>query len=246
MTKPRFTVSILTYTALPQAKACIASVLKSTVPFNLILTANGNPNAADYFHEISAEFPNVRVIVNSTNQGFIAPNRFAFGLCETPFFVMLNDDATVPPAWLETMVEPFDRDVDMAIVGHHGGCCFLGADFGGFGYKAVPKWVIDAYGKHFEYVEFSCAMVSTTIMRKIGLFSDYVEFANCEDSDASLRAREAGYHIDRVHINITHEVGATRKHVPGLAEIYLKNKCACQLRWSGYLKSKDRKFPHEK
>lgn len=234
MMKPRFTISLLTYTALPQAKACIASVLKSTLPFNLILTANGNPAVADYFHEIAAEFPNVRVIVNSTNQGFIPPNRFAFGLCETPFFCVLNDDAQVPPNWLELLVAPFERDVDMAIVGQKHACCSLKDNFYGF------------HSPRYEYAEFSCAMVSHAIMKKIGLFSDYVEFANCEDSDASLRAREAGYHIACAPFGIAHEVGATRKHVPGLAAIFQKNLAACQLRWADYLKSKDRKFPHEK
>ncbi len=234
MTKPRFTVSLLTYTALPQAKACIASVLKSTVPFNLMLTANGNPEAADYFHEIAAEFPNVRVIVNSTNQGFIAPNRFAFGLCDTPFMVFLNDDAAAPPDWLEKLVAPFERDVDMAIVGQQRACCSLRDNFYGF------------LGDHYEYAEFSCAMVSTAIMRKLGLFSDYIEWASTEDADASLRVREAGYHIACAPFAITHEVGATRKHVPGLAAIFQKNLAACQLRWADYLKSKDRKFPHEK
>lgn len=243
---PRATVSILTYTALPQAKRCIASVLKSTVPYYLYLTANGSQEAMIYFQSVAAEYPNVWVVSYGENQGFIKPNKHLFELCNTEFFVMLNDDATVPPDWLEKMAAKFDRDPKMAIVGHHGGCCFLGADFGGFGYKAVPKWMHDSYGKHFEYVEFSCAMVRTSIMREIGLFSDYVEFANCEDSDASLRAREAGYHIDRVHMNITHEVGATRKNVPGLAEIYLKNKSACQARWADYLKSKDRLFPCER
>jgi len=61
----RFTVSILTYTALRQAKGCIASILKSTQPFNLILTANGNPDAAAYFTQLAAEFPNIRVIINA-------------------------------------------------------------------------------------------------------------------------------------------------------------------------------------
>lgn len=232
--KPRFTVSILTYTALPQAKACLAAVLKSTLPFNLILTANGSEEAADYFHGVAEEFPHIRVIVNDKNEGFINPNHLAFGLCDTPFFVMLNDDAIVPPDWLDKLVAPFERDIDMAIVGQSRACCSLDEKFQGF------------LGKRYEYAEFSCAMVSTAIMRKIGLFSPYLSFANCEDSDASLRAREAGYRIACAPFAIKHEVGATRKHVPGLAAIYEKNLAACQERWSPYLKTSDRKFPHEK
>ncbi len=232
---PRFTVSILTYTALPQAKACIASVLRSTLPFNLILTANGNSEAGEYFESLRREYDNIRVVHNSTNLGFIEPNRFAFGLAETPFFVMLNDDATVPPDWLEKMVAPFDRDLDMACVGQQNACCSLDENFQGF------------KGPRYEYAEGSCLMVRSMLVKKIGLFSDYLTFANCEDSDLSLRAREAGYHIACAPFAIQHEVGATRKRgVPGLAEAYQKNLAACQARWADYLKSKDRKFPCEK
>ncbi len=233
--KPRFTVSILTYTALPQAKACIASVLKSTLPFELILTANGNPEAGEYFEELKAEYDNIRVIHNPTNQGFIAPNRFAFGLMETPFGIFLNDDATVPPDWLEKMVALFDHDLDMACVGQQNACCSLDEKFQGF------------KGPRYEYAEGSCLMVRSMLVKKIGLFSDYLTHSNCEDSDLSLRAREAGYHIGCAPFAIQHEVGATRKRgVPGLAEAYQKNLAACQARWADYLKSKDRKFPCEK
>jgi GT2 family glycosyltransferase len=231
---PRFTISIVTYTALPQAKACIASVLRSTLPFTLILTANGNAEAAQYFISLRREFPFIVVVTTSKNTGFISPNRFAFSMCKTDFFILLNDDAIVPPDWLELLVEPFDRDEKMAIVGQDNACCSLRDNF--FGFK----------GPRYEYVEFSAAMVRTSIMRELGLFSDYIEWSSTEDSDASLRAREAGYHITKADFSIIHEVGATRKHVPGLAEIFQRNLSTCQKRWADYLKSKDRKFPCER
>lgn len=231
---PRATVSIVTYTALQQAKACIASVLNSTVPFNLMLTANGSHEAGKYFRELAEEFPNISVFENSMNLGFQIPNKNALIHCETPFIVFLNDDATVPPNWLEKLITPFDRDPDMALVGQNNACWSLRDNF--FGYQ----------GKQYEYVEFSCAMARTDLMKEHGLFSDYIEFANCEDSDCSLRMRELGYHISKADFAITHEVGATRKHVPGLAGIFENNLAACQTRWADYLKSKDRKFPHER
>jgi len=230
----RFSISVLTYTALPQAKACIASVLKSTLPFDLILTANGNAEAGDYFEELKAEYGNIRVIHNSDNAGFIGPNRFAFGLMETPFAIFLNDDAIVPPNWLEKLVAPFERDLDMAVVGQKNACCSLDENFGGY------------RGEQYEYAEFSCAMVNVAIVKRLGLFSQFLEFANCEDSDLSLRARQAGYHIACADFAIQHEVGATRKHVRCLAEIYQNNLAACQARWGEYLKSKDRKFSCER
>lgn len=231
---PRATVSIVTYTALRQAKACIASVLKSTAPFNLILTANGNHDAGRYFRELSEEFQNIRVFENSINMGFQTPNKNALLHCDTDFFVMLNDDTTVQKGWLEDLIQPFDADPGVAIVGQQNACCSLDENFCGF------------KGPRFEYAEFSCAAVRTDIMKEHGLFSDYLDFANCEDSDTSLRMRELGYKIARAPFAVHHEVGATRPNVPGLSAIYRRNLKACQERWADYLKSKDRKFPHER
>ena len=231
---PRFTVSVVCYTNLRGAKACIASLLKSTQPFYLMLTANGNMEITRYFNSIAGEFPNIWVTHYGENQGFINPNQHQFDLCATPFFVMLNDDAIVPPDWLEKLVAPFDHDVDMAIVGQERACWSLRDNFYG------------CQGPRYEYVEFSCAMVRTSILKEHGLFSDYIEFANCEDSDCSLRMRELGYHIAKADFAIQHEVGATRRNVPGLAEIFQRNLAACQHRWADYLKSKDRKFPCER
>lgn len=231
---PRFTVSVLTFTALRQAKACIASVLQSTLPVNLILTANGNSEAGIYFRELASEFKFIRVFENSINLGFQTPNKNALLHCETEYFVMLNDDAIVPPDWLERMVMIFNLDPKAAIVGQKNACCSLDRNFIGF------------KGSRYEYVEFSCAMTRADLMREHGLFADYLSFANCEDSDCSLRMRELGYRIYRAGFSIQHEVGATRKSVPELREIFLKNLAACRDKWGDYLKSKDRLFPNER
>ncbi len=220
--------------ALRQAKACIASVLQSKQEFRLILTANGNHEVADYFRGLADCFPFVEVVVNNKNLGFMEPNRRAFEKCETEFFVLLNDDALVPPDWLDKMAAIMDADETVAIVGQDNACCSLRDNF--YGFK----------GPRYEYVEFSCAMLRTNAVREQGLFSDYLEFANCEDADCSLRMREAGWKIAKADFQIGHEVGATRKYVPGLAEIFQRNLAACQHRWADYLKSKDRKFPCER
>jgi GT2 family glycosyltransferase len=238
---PRFTFCVVSNTNFRGAKACHNSLHKTTLPFRLHLTANGNPCVADYFREFAAEFTSrsdgffdVLVVENEKNEGFQKPNTEMLNRCETPFAVFLNDDAIPPPEWLQKLVEPFDADVDMVSVGQQNACCSLRENF--FGYK----------GDRYEYVEFSAAMIRTSVAKEHGLFSDYIEFAGCDDSDFSLRMRELGYHIAKADFAIRHEVGATRRNVPGLAEIFQRNLAACQHRWADYLKSKDRKFPCER
>ncbi len=228
----RFTISILTYTALRQAKACIASVLKSTEPFKLILTANGNPEAAAYFQQVAVEFPNITVVINPNNEGFIEPNRHALTLCDTEFFVMLNDDTVVPPEWLTKLAVPFGEwPTTAALSGPSGGCQSLQPSFHG------------SKGRNFEYLEGSCLCCKTETVKKHGLFDPHLKFAYGEDSDLSLRMRELGYTLHKVEFNLHHEVSATSRHVPDVRKRQSENHGYLIRRWAHYLKIRDFGYP---
>ena len=232
----KFYISILAMDNLPLTKRCIESVIKHSSDFELLLTNNASKDGtASYFDQLARE-PSadpVRVIHFDKNRGFQEPNTIALAASEAPFFVMLNNDAEVPAGWLEKLVKPFD-DPQMAIVGQRNACCSLDKNF--FGFR----------GPRYEYVEFSCAMIRRDLAVKHGLFSNYIRFANCEDADTSLRMRELGYKIACADFSIEHAIGATRRNVPGLVEIFHRNLCACQNRWHDYLNSPDRKFPRER
>ncbi len=228
---PRFTVSILTYTALPQAKACIASVLRSTVPFNLILTANGNTAAAEYFTALAKEHAFITVVVNEKNQGFIDPNRHALELCETELFVMLNDDAILPPDGLGKLAAPFDRFPKAALSGPRGDFQTLLPNFHG------------TKGRDFEYLNGACLCCKTEIVRKHGLFDPALKWAYGEDSDLSLRMREKGYTLHHADFILQHEVAATSKHVPEVRKNTAANHQYLINRWSHYLKCRKMDYP---
>jgi ADP-heptose:LPS heptosyltransferase len=221
--RPRFTVSVLTYTALRQAKACIASVLKSTTDFDLILTANGNPEAAAYFMTLAKEFANIRVVVNETNLGYIEPMKHALTLCETEFFVMLNDDATVPPDWLVKLAAPFDQFSNAALSGPKGDFQSLLPTFHGI------------KGPAFEYLNGACLCCKASIMRKHGLFDPNLRWAYGDDSDLSLRMRELGYSLHQVDFILRHEISATSRNVKEVKPNAEANHEYLRKRWRHYL-----------
>lgn len=220
-----FTVSILTYTALAQAKACLAAVLQSEGEFELILTANGNPEAAAYFQELAAQRPNIRVVVNATNEGFIKPNTRALEMCRQPYFVLLNDDAIPPKDWLLKMKGVFDANPNAALVGCEGGCSALMPNFHG-----TPGAL--------EYLEGSCLMGRTEILKKHGLFDPHLTMAYAEDSDLSLRMRELGYTIHRAPFRIQHERAATSKRMAEARRWQEANHAYCRKRWAYYLRAR--------
>lgn len=221
----RYSISILTYTQLDRARHCIASVVANSPAgeYELILTANG-PIAADYFQSLAG--PNVIVIENAENEGFIEPNRRALGRARGEFMVFLNDDATVPPGWLEKLRQPFDDDPMMGLTGPEGGCCVWDARIQG-----VP-------GRVPEYIEFACAMGRVSVLRSFGLFDDALTFAYFEDCFLSLQLREAGYKLKIVPFRVVHQRGATSKAMPEIRKYQAMNGAYFRRRHAGYLKAR--------
>jgi len=220
----KFSISIVTYTAINQVKRCIESVRFNSVghDFELILTANGSKEAAAYFETVNNLLHPVRVIVNETNEGFINPNMRALDSAKGEYFVVLNDDATVPAGWLDRLQQPFLDDPKCAISGPT--ACELDENF------------VGRPGPSMDYIEGSCLMIRADLARKYGLFSDYLNFAYCEDADLCLRMREFGYNIHKADFALeSHAGGATSATVPGIRELVKHNFTICQKRWAHYL-----------
>ncbi len=58
---------------------------------------------------LEREYPDVRVLRNDTNLGFAGGNNTALRQVTTPYAVLLNNDATPEPDWLERLLSPFDE-----------------------------------------------------------------------------------------------------------------------------------------
>lgn len=58
---------------------------------------------------LEREYPHVRVLRNDENRGFAGGNNTALRQVTTPYAVLLNNDATPEPDWLERLLAPFDE-----------------------------------------------------------------------------------------------------------------------------------------
>lgn len=225
---PKFSISIICYTAVKQARRCIESVLANSKgqSYELILTANGNAKAEALFME-EWESHHATVIVNPKNEGFIKANNEALCEAKGEFFVALNDDCTVPEGWLEKLEAPFLSDPKCAITGASGGCCTLDENFGGY------------RGDTIDYVEGSCFCIKRELALKHGLFDEELKMAYCEDADCSLRYRSLGYTIHLAEFALENHVsGTTASTVPGLSKHAQANFALCRKRWGRYLRTR--------
>lgn len=230
----KFSISILAYQNIALTKRCIASVLAFSKDYELLLTDNGcEDGTAAYFDELAKKHPEiVTVFHNAKNEGFIEPNRRAFGVAKGQYLVLLNNDTVVPPDWLETLHAAFLVEPDCALCGPSGACCQLRTDFHG------------EIGPRFEYLEGSCLMIDVAKVRPLEprLFPPELIGAYGEDSYLSLRVRSAGYSIQRVPLMLTHVRAATSAIVPQCREWQANNHTFLAQRWAKYMRS--RRFDH--
>lgn len=230
MTHADTTISIVTYSALAEAKRCLQAVLASRGGAKLILTANGTQEAADYFETLAMREPNIEVVVNTHNLGFIVPSNHAFGLCDTEWFVLINDDAVPPPDWLAKLKVCFDHD-KVAIAGP--GDRWLNTEFIGHRWRGGMPIMPD-------YIEGSCMMVRVSALHESGepLFWEELQIGYCEDAELCLRMRAKGYTISVADFSIFHKSGTTSRTVPELHDAIRGNFVKCKAKWSHYLKTR--------
>lgn len=226
----KFTISVLALNNLALTRRCIESVLKGGGDFELIVTDNGSMDGTkEYLEALKGE--RFTVIRNEKNQGFAPPNVHALSVARGELFVMLNNDAVVPPNWLEFLARPFESYSNAALSGPIGSCSELGPDFHG------------RPGK-LEYLEGSCLCCRVDLMRKHGLFDPALPGkAYGEDSDLSLRMRQLGYSIHQCPFRIEHARAATSSMVPQARAWQASNHAYLREKWGHYMRVRKFDYP---
>ncbi len=230
--RPKFTVSIVAFNGLTHTRRCLESVLRHLGDAELIFTDNGSTDGTlPFVRQLSELFSGIRVFANSNNLGFQEPNCRALDVAQGEYFVLLNNDCTVGPHWLEHLQAPFKHFSKCGLTGPHSGRRTLRADFVG-----VPT-----QERTFDYIQGSCLMGRTETLRTIGLFDRNLRFAYGEDSDLSLRVQEVGLELRTVPILVSHVGGATTRTVPGLDQIILANHAYLKQKWASFLNTRSHK-----
>lgn len=236
MREPELTISIACHNRLDVTEKCLESVYAHTSRFNLVVTDNASADGTkEYLAEMQKNHANLKVVSSRENAGFQIPHNFAFSKSETPFFCVLNNDTMVSPGWWPKARVAFKNHKTLAVVGNDSNVCSaLRDNFDGF----------QGPNESAEYVEGSLLIVRSAIVKKIGgLFSNYLKFAYGEDSDLSLRAREAGYKIQLLPLGSHHLRGQTVKTMSPIdAQKVLANQHRnhefLMGRWSIYLRKR--------
>jgi GT2 family glycosyltransferase len=107
--EPKATVVIVNWNGERWLRPCLDALARQTTTFPYQVWVVDNASSDGSVALMEREYPDVRVLRNSENLGFAGGNNTALREITTPYAVLLNNDATPEPDWLERLLAPFDE-----------------------------------------------------------------------------------------------------------------------------------------
>jgi hypothetical protein len=106
---PRATVVIVNWNGERLLRPCLDALARqqTSAPFEVWVVDNASADGSVALLE--REYPEVRILRNTENLGFAGGNNTALRQVTTPYAVLLNNDATPEPDWLEKLLAPLEE-----------------------------------------------------------------------------------------------------------------------------------------
>ena len=111
--KPFVSIVILNFNGVKYLQQFLPSVLSTQYEnFEVVVADNGSSDDSISF--LKSNFPTVKVITSSTNEGFAGGYNWALKQIEADYYVLLNSDVEVTPNWISPMVDLMESDFKIA------------------------------------------------------------------------------------------------------------------------------------
>lgn len=225
MVYPSVAIVILNFNGKKHLENFLPSVLASTYTNKKIVLAD-NASTDDSVAYVSAHFPTVEIIINDKNEGFAGGYNWALRNVEADYFVLLNSDVSVTPAWIEPIIHLMEEDPKV-------GACqpkllsyfnphlfeYAGASGGwidSLGYPFSRGRVFDVCevdqsqyntAQRIFWASGAAMFVKSSVYREMGGL-DASFFAHQEEIELCWRMQLAGYSIMACPASVVYHVGA--------------------------------------
>lgn len=107
-------VVVVAYNSGSLLRSCVASIVHTQPEVEVVIVDNNSTDEA--VQQVAVEFPQVRIVWNTSNAGFGAGNNLGVDCAERKFLVFLNHDVIVTAGWLEALVAPLAEDPSIGLV----------------------------------------------------------------------------------------------------------------------------------
>lgn len=243
--EPVASIVIPVYNNSALTRACLASIAEhaGTVPMEVIVV---DDESADDTPEMLAAVEGIRCFRNETNRGFIDSCNRGAEEARGEYLVILNNDTTVTPGWLESLVGTFEAFDDAGLVGaklvypdgrlqEAGGIIFNDASGWNYGRGDDPDRPEYNFVREADYCSGACIALRRHLFDQLGRFDERYRPAYYEDTDLAFKVREAGLRVYyQPGCTVIHHEGATSgtDTATGTKRYQLVNQKKFRERWA--------------
>lgn len=202
--RPDVSILVPVFNEIETTIECLLSIASTSgaITFEVIVA---NDASTDRTAEVLAKVPNLKLVNQARNLGFLRNCNTAAQEATGHRLVLLNNDVQVAPGWLAGLVHALDEPgvgaVGPRIVYPNGVLQEAGVRIRREGSVEMlglndrpenPRW---SYMRDVDYVSGACLMLDTDLFHELGGFADELAPAYCEDLELCLRIRERGLRI---------------------------------------------------
>lgn len=173
-------------------KECLGSIHKNTqkTSFEIIVVDNASVDGSQEM--VRREFPDVKLIENRINAGFIKATNQGLRIYSSRYACLLNDDTVVKPSAFDKMIDFMEKNKDAGAVSP----LLLNTD-------GTPQHQGGLFQKKFwkeknpieiDFAIGACLLVRREVVNNVGLLDENLFFYN-DDIDWCKRIKKAGYKI---------------------------------------------------
>ncbi|MFZ5878380.1 MAG: glycosyltransferase family 2 protein [Chloroflexota bacterium] len=110
-------IIIVNWNVWDDLRECLESIFVSSFPEEMEVIVVDNASSDCSVANVQSQFPNVRIIANSTNAGFPKANNQALAVARGEFVLFLNPDTVIAPGTLSGCVSALRSQADIGLLG---------------------------------------------------------------------------------------------------------------------------------
>lgn len=202
---PLVSIIIPVYNNWEYTSQCLQSIYDHTtdIPIEIIIADDGS---VDETTNLSDHFTNVRHIKNEKNLGYIRNINNAARQANGEYILTLNNDTTVTPGWLSSMLAVMEKDPSVALVGSKlvypdgqlqeaGAIIWRDASGWNYGHGGSPDAPEYNYLKEVDYISGASHLIRMSSWKELGGLDERYSPAYYDDSDFSFQLRSLGWKV---------------------------------------------------